>query len=381
MQESVFIGGHIVTSGGAVDGWLHTRDGRIAGIGTGTPPSVPAIDVGGRWIGPGMIDLHVHGGDGADVNNGGPDDVPHLARFLASRGITSFLPSISTMDTDDTLHALEHVAAHLGPIPGGATVLGAHMEGPYLSTARKGAHRAELIRELDWAECERFLALGVVKLMAVAPEVGDHMAQIPRLRERGVVVAAGHTDATDAQLREAIAQGVTQVTHLFNGMRGIHHREAGTAGGALASPDVRCEVIADGVHVDRRVLELIWRAKGVDGIVLISDAVKAAGLPDGQYERGGRTVTAAHGVMRLDDGTISGSLGSVSEGFRIFCEANRLDFAEAWPVASTNAARAIGVDDRKGRIAEGWDADLTILDDDGSVAMTVVAGEPVHSAF
>jgi N-acetylglucosamine-6-phosphate deacetylase len=379
--------GRIVTPSTTLDpGWLRIRDGIIAAVGPGPKPEradehETELDLDGRWAGPGFIDLHVHGGGGHEVMEGQPDAVTGVAAFLATRGVTSFLPTTYTASREDTRRALEVIAGHVGPVDGGATVLGAHMEGPYLSCRRRGAHREQYLRSVDWDELDGFLSTNVVRLMAVAPEVKENTGLVRELRARGVTVSAGHTDATFAEMAAAVEDGVTHVTHIFNGMRGIHHREPGVAGAALTLGVVSCELIADGVHVDPAVLRLVRQAKGRRGVILVSDAGKAAGLADGVYQRSGRTMTVKDGVMRLPDGTISSSVGALDVGFRNFCAANALRFDQAWDSVSRNAAEAIGEADRKGTLEVGKDADIVVLDDDGQVAATVVGGRIVHRTW
>jgi N-acetylglucosamine-6-phosphate deacetylase len=387
----LFSNGRIVTTDGVLDrGWFRVEGSRIVEVGSGERPaegSRPAhegedeLDLEGRWAGPGFIDVHVHGGAGHEVMEGDDESVPALARFFASRGVTSFLPTTYTASRTDTLRALQVVADHVGVVDGGAEVLGAHMEGPYLNPVRKGAHREHLLRGADRDELEAFLATGVVRMMAVAPELEANAGLVEELRARGVTVAAGHTDATYADMASAVDRGATLVTHVFNGMRGIHHREPGAAGGALALDGLRCELIADGVHVDPGVMRLVWRAKGPRGVVLITDAGKAAGMPEGTYERAGRTLEVRDGVMRLPDGTISSSVQTLDSGFRNFCAANSLSFDQAWDTVSRNPAEAIGVAERKGSLSAGKDADVTVLDDDGTVCATVVGGRVVHRSW
>ena len=338
------------------------------------------IDVGGQYVAPGLIDTHIHGGGGNEVMEAEPDCVPNLARFLVRHGVTSFTPTTYTAEHDRTMRALEHIAEHLGSIEGGATNLGGHMEGPYLNPLRKGAHREELIRPADRREVHDYLETGVVRQMAVAPEIEANTWLIDELIARGVTVAAGHTDASFEHLNAAAERGATVVTHVFNGMRGFHHREVGAAGAALTIDALRCELIADTVHVSPPAMRLVWRTKGVEGILLITDANKAAGMPEGIHERFGRTVRVEGGVVRLEDGTISGSVSLLDQGFRNFCAVTGATIEEAWPIGSLNPARSVGVIHRKGSLEVGKDADIVVLTADGSVAATFVEGRQVYSA-
>jgi N-acetylglucosamine-6-phosphate deacetylase len=378
---SLLTSARLLTRAGPVtDAWLRIEDGRIADFDSGPPPPTEGevLDVAGATVTPGLIDVHVHGGDGNETMGGGPEGLTAMARFHARHGVTSLLPSTWTAPHAEVLTALRDVAEVTGPVDGGATILGAHVEGPYINVARKGAHRQELIRPAERAEAGELLDTDVVRLLALAPEIDANHWLLDACVERGVTVAAGHTDATYAQLATAAERGVRQATHVFNGMRGLHHREPGAAGGALSLDTVRCELIADGVHVAPPVMDLVWRAKGPDGTLLITDAGKGAGLPDGEYERAGRTITVAGGVMRLEDGTITGSTATLEVGLHRFLAATGTTLDEVWQVATLTPARAIGVADRKGSIEVGKDADLAVFDEAGAVTATVVEGRLVH---
>ncbi|NDL57444.1 N-acetylglucosamine-6-phosphate deacetylase [Phytoactinopolyspora mesophila] len=379
--------GRIVTPTETFDtGWLRTDGTVISALGSGPVPAHAAanateLDAGRRWVGPGFIDLHIHGGGGHEIMEGREDALAGVSFFLARHGTTAFLPTTYTASREDTLHVLKIIAAQQGSVDGGATVLGAHMEGPYISRRRRGAHRQQYIREADWEELDAFLATGVVRLMAVAPEQPGNAGLVAALRDRGVAVSAGHTDATFEDMLAAADAGVSQVTHVFNGMRGVHHREPGAAGAALLLDQISCELIADGIHVDPAVLRLVRQAKGRRGVILVSDAGKAAGLADGEYIRAGRKMTVRDGAMRMADGTISSSTSTLDVGLRTYCAANDLPFDAAWDSVSRNAAEAIGVADRKGTLEPGKDADVVMLDDDGRVAATIVEGRLVHRTW
>jgi N-acetylglucosamine-6-phosphate deacetylase len=380
--RTLIANGRIVAAEGLhAPGWLLVDGTRIADIGRGTPPQIPnasVLDASDHYVMPGMIDLHVHGGGGHEVMEAEPDGISGLARFLASRGITAFVPTTYTAEHAATMRALQRIADALGPIENGATNLGAHMEGPYLNARRKGAHRESLIRPADRREVDEYLSLGILRQMAVAPEIEGNSWLIDELVQNGITVAAGHTDATAAEMRAAAQRGVKLVTHVFNGMRGLHHREAGAAGAALALDQLWCELIADGVHVEPEVMRLVWHAKGRDRTVLITDINKAAGLPPNEVGlRFGRRVHVEGGVVRLEDGTISGSITTLDRGFANFLAATGASIAEAWPAVSLNPARAAGVADRKGSLEVGKDADIVVLSPDGDVTITIVEGRQI----
>ena len=370
----------IVAPGGTIErGWVGISEGVIAEIGGGSPSaSISARvvkNIDGAWLGPGFIDLHVHGSAGVDVMNTDDAGLLSLSRFFATRGVTAFLAGTYTLDHESTMEALQRLGRVRPQVRSGAHILGAYMEGPYLSHERKGAHREQHLRAIDRAEIAAYLDTGVVRAFVLAPELDDADWLIDELGRRQIAAVAGHTDATFAQIARAHDAGVVSITHTFNGMRGLHHREPGTAGAALLLDDLVCEVISDGLHLAPELMKLFWRMKGAEGIALITDAGIAGGLPDGRYATGDRFVTITGGVGRLDNGTISSSAKTFDHNFALFCRYAGVEFDQAWPSASSVPASIAGVADRKGSLEKGKDADLVVLTPEGVVKATVIDGE------
>jgi N-acetylglucosamine-6-phosphate deacetylase len=371
-------------------GWLVAAGGRIQALGPGEAPGgvraeVAAlgtvVDGRGCVLLPGFIDVHVHGGDGADAMDADGDGLRRMARFHATHGVTALLPTTWSAPPDTLEPAVAAIAGAAGPVDGGATILGAHLEGPWINPARAGAQDPAGIRPPDVLEARRLLELGrgLVRLVALAPEMPGARDVIGLCRERGVVVATGHTEASWEEMVAAVAAGVRHVTHTFNAMAGVGHREPGTAGAALALPELRCELIADGHHVHAGAMAVLARAKGPEGVVLISDAVRAAGLPDGDVDLGGRTAQHCCGAVRLADGRLAGSVLTLDVALRTFAAASGWDWPDLARAVAGNAADALGLT-AKGRLAAGLDADLVLLADDdaGEVALTVVEGRVVY---
>jgi N-acetylglucosamine-6-phosphate deacetylase len=373
--------------GGALTtGWLETRGPAIHALGAGEPadaaPDATRVDGDGRTLLPGFVDVHTHGAVGTEVMDADADGLAALARFLAAHGVTSFLPTTWTNPPDRTLAALETIAAVMQRPrpPDGARILGAHMEGPYLNPKRAGAQDPAYMRPPEPGELERYLDLGIVRLMTLAPELPANAPVLAELRRRGITASAGHTDATYAEMVAAVEHGVRHATHTYNAMRPLHHREPGTVGACLTIDALRCELIADGHHVDPAAMDVLVRARGVDAVVLVSDAVRPTGLREGTHRLDDRTVELRDGAVRLPDGTLAGSVLTLDRALLNLARATGRDPAMLWPATSANAAHSAGVADRKGRLEPGLDADLVLLGADGTVQLTVVEGEPAYAA-
>ncbi len=365
-------------------GWIAVRDGRIAAIGpasTSPPSDLPErLTVDGAWVLPGFLDVHGHGAVGYDTMDADPAGLEAIAAHQARHGVTGFLPTTWTASHPATLAALETIAELRGRALPGAGVLGAHMEGPYLNPRRCGAQDQRDIRPADPDEVAAYLATGVVRLITLAPEIEENLALVHTCREAGVTASIGHSDATFEQVRAAVAAGVRHATHTGNAMRPLHHREPGTVGGVLDHPQVRAEVIADGVHVHPALLRLVHAVKGSDGLLLVTDAIGATGRPEGTFRIGGRTVEVRDGAVRLPDGALAGSVLTLDRALRTLVAATGLGLEQLWPTVSRTPARAIGVQDRKGSLIAGADADLVVLDDALEVLATIVGGRLVHRA-
>lgn len=371
----------VLTPGGPLDGWLSVSGTRIAALGSGDPPAAggaEVVDGSGCTLAPGFVDVHVHGAVGHETMDADGEGLRAMARFFAGHGVTSFLPTTWTATREETTAALEAVAGAAGRVAGGARILGAHMEGPYLNAEKCGAQDTAVIRPANRAEARAFLDSGVVRLVALAPEIAENGWLIDECVTRGITVSAGHTAASYDEMTAAVRRGVRQATHLFNAMTGLHHREPGVVGAALTLPEVTCEVIADTVHVHPAALRVAYAAKGPGGLCLITDALRPTGLPPGDYRLGDRTVRHGGGAVRLPDQTLAGSVLTLDTALRNYAAATGSGIAELWPALSANPARAAGVGDRTGTLEAGKDADLVLLDDDLQVTLTVAQGEVVH---
>lgn len=341
------------------------------------------IDASGLLVMPGFLDMHVHGGGGADFMHGTPEAVRQVLRTHAQSGTTGLLATTLTasrMDIDKSLEAVCTVQAE-GRRDDEAQILGIHLEGPYICPARRGAQPLGPIRPPDVEELKHWIGLshGQVRQLTIAPEVEGAEAVIRAAAALGIVVSVGHTDATSAQTLRAAGWGARQGTHVFNAMRGLHHREPGTVGAILACPGLVAEIIADGVHLHPLVVRLVIAAKGLDGVVLITDAMEAAAMPDGEYTLGGSPVTVQNKVAAFADGTLAGSVLTMSQAVQNVRQFANLGWADVSRLASANAARQLGVSGQMGTMQVGAQADFAVIDPEtGRVEWTIIGGRVAY---
>jgi N-acetylglucosamine-6-phosphate deacetylase len=374
-------GGRVVTPEGVLSpGWIRVAGNRIDAVGSGAatqplPPGLPVTELHGHWVLPGFVDMHVHGGGGASFTVGPADDVRRAAAFHRGHGSTTLVASLVTAPLAD----LEARTAMLAALADQGVIAGIHLEGPFLSEVRCGAQDPRHMLAPDLAAFERLhaAAAGHLRVITIAPELPGSADLIKAAARAGVIAAVGHTDATADVTSAAVDVGATHATHLFNGMRPLHHREPGPAGALLDRDEVTCEVIADGVHLHDTVIRLTARAAGPGRLVLITDAMAAAGMPDGSYRLGSMRVDVAGGVARLAgggepgttgasagrDGSIAGSTATMADVVRHAVAAG-LPVTAVAAAASTTPARVLGLGDRTGALRASLDADLVVCDEE-----------------
>ena len=343
----------------------------------------PFLDGSNCILLPGFIDVHIHGSGGADVMDATPESLETISRFLVQHGVTGFYATTVTASHAATLAAVENVARFVGLAQSGnvevhqtgARILGVHLEGPYISPEFPGAQNPAFIRPPSVEEFEEFLAAGPVRMITLAPETPGAEALVEVALAAGVRVVMGHTAATYEQASAAIDAGVSQATHTYNAMTGLHHRRPGAVGAILSDNRIYAQLIADGIHVHPAAMRILGRCKGPTRALLISDAIRAAGMPPGRYEMGRLPVIVKDGACRLEDGTLAGSVLTLDVALRNFMAAAGWSLVQAWPLTSLSQAQAMGIESEVGRIRTGARADLTLLDAKAQVVATVVGGK------
>jgi N-acetylglucosamine-6-phosphate deacetylase len=369
--DTSLVGGAVVSANGVSRADVRIAHGRIAEV---TPPSGHAsgVSVDAFTIAPGFIDLQVNGAAGVDLATE-PGRVAEVAAALPAFGVTSFLPTLVSSPTSQLDAAL---AVDRAVPVGCAKVLGWHLEGPVIAPSRRGTHDVASLAQAGAVDMSRWCADTGVRVVTVAPELGGALDVVRRLAGRGVTVSLGHTDCDAAMARAAIDAGASMVTHLFNAMVPLSHREPGIIGVALTDDRVTCGVIADGVHVHPMVLDLVWRCAGPDRVVVVSDAIAAAGRGDGSCRLGEVEVTVVAGVARNADGALAGSVAMLDHGVRTLVRATGAPLAVILRAVTTNPARVIACDG--GTLRPGAPADVVLLDAELQVAATLVDGVVAH---
>lgn len=324
---------------------------------------------------PGFIDLHVHGARGSDVMDATAEAFVTISNTLAEEGVTGYLATTMTAPKEAIESVLTAIPAAMQQ-KNGAAILGVHLEGPFIAKNKRGAQNEKDVQSPDaglLAEWQR-IAQGAIKLVTLAPELPDANKLIEALCEARIVAAIGHTEATYEQAMAAIKLGCSHATHLFNAMSGIQQRAPGAAGALLLSDSVSADIIADGVHLHPAIVEMAYRLKGNDQLILISDAMRAKCMCDGQYDLGGQQVTVQNGVAALDNGALAGSLLKLPQAIKNIMQFTTCTLVDALRMVSYNPARKLQLEAHKGSIEVGKDADLVVLSPDIAVKMTMREG-------
>lgn len=335
----------------------------------------------GAIVLPGFIDEHIHGAGGSDGMDGTVEDISIIAKTLAAEGTTSFLVTTMTQSPENITKALSAVKEYRAADPEeGARVLGVHLEGPFIAAAHKGAQPLEYVKAPDIQAFDEYneASGNVIRIVTLAPEVEGADEFIRHLTEKGVLASIGHTGAKYADVEKAVESGATNVTHTFNAQTALHHREIGTVGSALLVDKLNCELIADTIHVSVPAMRLLVKNKPHDKLTLITDAMRAKGIPDGVSELGGQTVYVKNGEARLEDGTLAGSVLRMNRAVQNMVEKVGVPYTQAVDYATINPAKALKIDKETGSIKVGKRADFTVLNESFDVLMTVRGGKVIY---
>ncbi|MCY6959821.1 N-acetylglucosamine-6-phosphate deacetylase [Clostridium brassicae] len=334
------------------------------------------IDAKGLYVSPGFIDLHIHGSGGKDTMDGELDAIKVISNTIAKKGVTSFLPTTMTMDKKNIYTALDVIKQAMNMDLGGAKVLGAHLEGPFINPKYKGAQNEEFMIKpsLDFIKGYE----EVIKIITFAPERDEDFKFLKDVKENtNIVLSIGHSDATYEQAIEAIENGVSRATHTFNAMTPLNHRKPGIIG-AILNTDISCELIADNIHVHKGAINLLVNGKGIDKVILITDSMRAGCMKDGIWELGGYKVIVKNGSARLEDNTLAGSILTLNNAIKNMKDNINAPLYEIVSMVTINPAKDINIYDKKGSLDKGKDADIVIFDDNIDINMTIVEGNIIY---
>ncbi|MFE3573513.1 N-acetylglucosamine-6-phosphate deacetylase [Lysinibacillus sp. NPDC059133] len=357
------------------------KDGKIALIAQRiNADHVQQIDGTGKFLFPGYIDMHIHGSAQMDTMDASNEGLHTMAKSLAKEGTIGFLATTMTQSFQNIERALENIAQFTSN-PDEAELLGIHVEGPFISKKRVGAQPLEYVVAPDFAVFTKWqnLSGNKIKEITMAPEEPNGFEVVQAIAENGVVVSIGHSDATFEQMKEAVQHGATQGTHLYNQMRPFHHRDPGVVGGVLLLEEMKAEIIVDFIHMHKDAVSMAYRLKGADGIILITDAMRAKGMPYGDYDLGGQMVHVSESGAHLSNGALAGSVLKMDQAVRNMQFITNCTLEELVKMSSYNAAKQLKLTN-KGQIEQGFDADVVILDEQLMLQQTIKAGKVIYEA-
>ena len=359
------------------------EDGKVTSVRSQQEAELPRgkiLDFKDKVLAPAYLDLHLHGSSGHDVMEADDAALMAVETMLASRGVAAYLPTTVTAAEDRTLRALEHLgkAIHKGAKPGRSTPLGIHLEGPFISCAKRGVHPPEHLVEPSPEKLQRYWEASgeTLRMLTIAPEVPGALETIRHARQLGIHCSLGHSNATYEEAIAGIAAGARHATHTFNAMRALDHRDPGILGAVLQHRELTADIIADGIHVHPSVVDLFIRAKGLDRAILITDAISATGMPEGRYDLGGLEVEVKNQRCEYK-GRLAGSILTLERAVRNVMDFAQLRLQDALRLATVNPATLIGVSEQRGSITPGSRADMVVLTPEGQLVQTILGGEVV----
>ncbi len=379
------INGRIITENEVLDNKVIVFDEKIQAImpeeefkdtiRENTISDLQIIDAEKLYISPGFIDIHIHGSGGHDTMDGEPEDIYAIGNVIARNGVTGFLPTTMTMDKAKIYKALGSIKECMNADSGGAAILGAHLEGPFINEKYKGAQKEDFIIQPDYNFIEKYK--DVIRIITIAPEKDLNYNFIKQVKENTeIVLSIGHSNATYEEAMEAVKAGISSATHTFNAMTPFNHRNPGIVG-AVFNSDIFCEVIADTIHVHPAVFQTLVKIKGKDKIILVTDSMRAGCMEDGISELGGQKVIVKNDSARLEDGTLAGSILKLNKAVKNFRQYTDLRINEVINMVSINPARAIGNEKETGSLEQGKYSDIILFDEDIDIKQTIIRGRTV----
>ncbi|WP_027340761.1 N-acetylglucosamine-6-phosphate deacetylase [Halonatronum saccharophilum] len=389
MKDLIFINAKVIGEDKIVEeGYLKLKDGIIVEFGEMAKElqvneGSNIIDLQGDYLSPGIIDIHTHGAGGSDIMDGNFNAFRIISEAKASQGVTALLATTLTASHQRLKEVSQKLNSYLSSKDNLGNIIGLHLEGPYINGKKKGAQREDQIRPPRLNEVkELYDVLGdKLKLVTLAPEIKGSKEVIKYLVAKGVVVGAGHSNASEEEVKESFKWGLDHGTHLFNGMRALHHREPGVLGALLLDEEATVEIIADGHHLHPSIIEMVFKLKKMEKIIPVSDSIRASDMEDGVYDLGGQEVKIKGGIARLESGNLAGSTTELRKSLKNIIEITGLELVQAIKLISLNPARRLNIDDKKGSIKVGKDADLTILNSKFKVKGTFIEGREVYNCL
>lgn len=383
MSQYVITNGRIYTEAQVIEkGYLVVENGKISDIQKGDYKGhLNQIDVAGKHVLPGFIDIHIHGGYGEDAMDASYDGLNHLAKQLLSEGTTTFLATTMTQSDENIEKALNNIVAcyENQTLGEAAEIGGVHLEGPFISEHKVGAQNPKYVQRPTVEKIRQFqeVAKGLIKIITFAPEVEGAHETLNELRD-DIIFSMGHTVATFEEANEAVERGAKHVTHLYNAATPFEHRNPGVFGAAWTNQSLNTEIIGDGIHSHPAAVDIAYKQKGATHMYLITDAMRAKGMKDGEYDLGGQNVIVKGKEARLENGTLAGSILKMNEGLHNLIQFTHDSLDHLWRVASLNQAIALNIDKQKGSLSIGKDADIVIVDDHIQVDTTIKSGTIHH---
>lgn len=371
------INGKILTENNIIEDKILLFDDKIIGFCDQVEENIETIDAKGLYVSPGLIDIHVHGSCNHDVMDKSVTSLKTIGNGIKANGVTSFLPTTMTMSKEDIYEALDTIRESINIKYDGAQILGAHLEGPFINSKYKGAQSDKFIQPPNFPFIEEYV--DVIKIISYAPEVDDNFNFTKEIKDKtNITLSIAHTNATYEEAKLAIKFGASNITHLFNAMTPLNHRELGVVGAALTS-DVYCEIICDNIHVNPQLYQFVLNNKGKDKVILITDCMRAGCMADGKYDLGGQDVFVKDGAARLSTGNLAGSVLNLNKAVYNFMKNTNLSINEAINLASLNPAKSINMDKTKGSLDINKDADIALFDDEMNCYMTISNGEIIFN--